>query len=534
MSTSIKHHFLFLTFIFSAALILNILPWLLTGIPLSRQLSSDAEFHVVHWQEYSKNYEGNFLQDKFFQYDARPTGDLFLDKIFVRVTEFFGIKLPVGSIIVSVIALCSFLMAVYAISYFALSDAFLALIIGLASVIPTFALGGSTFGFLAQGYLPRELAIGFCLWILLLFLYGKRKNIAWMPFLVFFIIGLFANWYPVLFFHFATVLVLADIIQKRRISREHILYGILFAAGASFAIFDVISKAKATTPPDPNIFHIRFGYMYISSFAYGVLRYLRRIILYAIWIPALIIFVKKFLKEKINETLSFWLALWVSAGIIMTTGVLLEQYTVYAKFLLSRTSLFFIFASMIITSVMLMRAFEHFFPNHKLKKVILALFLLCIFIGQSSIPTIYRSITGAVKNVRSEKSFLEALDFLSRHTTPKDIVLANTDYSYKIRAYAMRSVYSSWKDGVALLDGKTGREWHERLLETNKALQTNDLKTIIDFGRKNGVTVFFTETDAIKNDIGIIKTYPFYQTGDYTIILLTPKRTSYSLDANTI
>lgn len=509
-------HILFLAIIFFAAAIVNMLPWLLSGIPSSQQLSSDAEFHILHWYEYSKNYEGNFLPDKFFQYDERPAGDLFVDKIFVRITEFFGIDLPTGSIIVSVIALCSFLVAVYAVSYFALADAFLALIIGLSSVIPTFILTGSTYGFLSQGYLPRELALGFCLWILFLFLYAKKRNSRRLPFLVFLIIGLFANWYPVLFSHFAAVLILADIIQKRKLSKEHVLYGLIFAASAFFAIFDIVSKAKTTVAPDLAILHERFRYMHIFSFKYGVFHYLRRVILYAVWIPGIILFSKKFLKEKFKETkeaISFWLALWISAGIIMTIGVLLEQYTIYEKFLISRASLFFIFSSMIITVIILSPLFK--------KKGFLVLFLFCVFIGQSAIPTYYRSLNDAAKNAETEKSRLEALNVLSQHTTPQDVVLAETLHSNKIRAYAMRSVYSSWKDGgVTLLDGKKGREWNERILETNKIFQTNDLKNIIDFGRKNGATALFIETNKIKNSADIIKALPFYQAGDYTIILL--------------
>lgn len=521
MKISAKRHALFLTIIFLTAAIFNALPWLLSGIPLSGQLSSDAENHIEHWYEYSKYYDGNFLQDKFFQYDIRPAGDLFVDKIFVHIGESLGIKLPIWSVIISIIALGLFLSGAYAVSFFALNDAFLALIVGLGSIIPTHALGGTSWGFLTLGYLPRELAIGFALWLLLLFLYGKRQNIAWMPFAIFFAIGIFANWYPILFFHLAIVLVVADIIQNRRISKEHILYCILFTVGAFFAIFDVISKAKETIVPDLSIVHIRLGYMYISSFTYGVLRYLRRVIIYAVWIPGLILFSKKFLKEKVKENLSFWLALWISAGIIMTIGVLLEQFTVYAKFWFSKTSLFFIFASMIITSAMLARAFENFFPSHRLKKVILASLLLIIFIGQSSIPTIYRSISSTVKNVSSEKSFREALNVLSLHTTSKDIILANTSYSNKVRAYALRSVYSSWKDGgVSVLDGRRGKEWYERFIKTNEVFQTNDLNTIIEFSRKNGISVILLETNTIKNNADLIKAHTFYQIGDYTIILL--------------
>jgi hypothetical protein len=512
---------LFLVVIFLVAVVINGLPWFLSGISLSNQLSSDAEYHIVHWYEYSKNYKDNFLQDKSFKLDARPAGDLFLDKIFVKMGDFFNINLPNLSIFVSMIALFLFLSGVYSLCCFVFGDSFWAFILSLGSIIPTFALGGTTWGFLTLGYLPRELALGFCLWLLLLFLYGKRENILKLSYSVFFITGLLANWYPVVLIHFASVLILADIIQKRKISKEHFSYGILFLGGASLAIFDVLSKANMATLPDLSILHFRYGYMSFSSFRYGVFHYLRRIILYSIWTSFLIFTYRKFLKEKTKEDVSFWISIFISSGILMAVGVLLEEYTVYAKFLFSRTSLFFILASMIISTIVLVNTFDNFFPNIKFKKMIVGGVLLLIFIGQSSIPTIYRSLADTVQNTNEQKSLLNAIHFLSKYTSSKDMVLADTGYANKIRAYGKRAVYSSWKDGgIALLDGRGGKEWYDRFLQNNKVLQTGDLNEMLKFSTKNGITAIFIEKDKIKKNSNTEGKFAHYQIENYEILLL--------------
>jgi hypothetical protein len=503
------------------AVVINSLPWFLSGIPLSKQLSSDAEYHVVHWQEYSKNYEGNFLEDKSFRLDTRPAGDLFVDKIFVKIGDFLNIDLPDLSIFVSAAALLIFLSGLYALCCFIFKDSFWAFVISLGSIVPTFALGGTSWGFVALGYLPRELALGFCLWLLLLFLYGKEENVKKLSYLVFFIAGLLANWYPVSFMHFMVVLLLADIIYKKKISREHFLYGILFFGGASFAVFDVLSKLKMTTPPDLSILHLRFGYMKISSFRYGAFHYLRRIILYLIWISSLIFVHQNFLKVRIKENISFWISIFISSGIIMTIGVFLEEYTVYAKFLFSRTSLFFILASMVISVIVVANIFEYFWPNLKFKKMIVGAILLLIFIGQSSIPTIYRYLADTAQNSTEQKSFFDALKFLSDKTGPKDIILSDTKYSNKIRAYAERAVYSSWKDGgIALLDGGGGREWYAGYVQNNRILQTGDLNKILKFCKDNKLSTIFIEKGIINKNLNLTKQFTQYETRGYEILLL--------------
>ena len=149
------------------------------------------------------------------------------------------------------------------------------------------------------------------------------------------------------------------------------------------------------------------------------------------------------------------------------------------------------------------------------------LVLFVIFLGQSAIPTIYRSFRDLAKNANEQKIFLNALDLLGKHTTSKDMVLADPKYSNKIRAYALRPVYSSWKDGgISLLDGSAGREWYNRYIENYKILQTKDLNQILKFSKDNKLGAIFVKTGEVNKDPSLKGRFRHYQVGSYEIFLL--------------
>ncbi len=511
-----KSHFLVLSILFFVAIFYNFLPQAFSGISLSQQLSSDAEYHIVHWQKYAKKYEDNYIKDFSFNLDIRPSGELFFDHLFVRIADSFSIKNENLSIFISVLALGIFLSGVYALSYFVLQDAFLGFIISLGSIIPTFALGGATWGFSTLGYIPKELALSFIIWLLFLFLYGKKYHILKLNYLVFLIAGLLANWYPVGFFHFIAVLLFTDVILERKILKEHLFYTALFMGGAGFAIFDVLSKASATTPPDLGILHIRYVYMLLSPLSYGIFHYLRRVILYLVWICFLFFIHKRFLKEKERGDLSFWSALFVSSGVLMTLGIFIEQYTIYAKFLFSRTSVYFILASMLISTIVLLDVSTKYLPKKLPKKLVLGLFLFILFFIQSSIPSVYRSLRNLSHTKDQQKTFLAAIETLRQHTSSTALILAEGKYSNQIRAYGGRAVYSSWKDGgITLLDGTAGRKWYERFLDNERILHTAHITQMVQFSKEQGISAIFVKKDQVPDLEG---TFPYIKAGDFRII----------------
>jgi hypothetical protein len=519
--TKKQKHFFYWSIIIILAIFFNILPTF-SGAPLSKQLSTDAEYHLVHWFTYSQEYQGSFDSGDQSSIDVRPRGELFGDKLLVKTSELLGLgieDLSQFSIGISWFALLLFLTMVYILGCLVFDEPFWAFILGLGSIIPTFAMGGATWGFLSLGFLPRELALGWCLGLLALFIFGRKHQKEKLVLLTFFLSGLSANWYPVLFFHFIIVLILADVIWKKKVSISHLLYGLLFALGGSFAIYDVLMKAQSTQSLDFGVYHYRYAYMMFSPIGYGIFHYGRRMILYLLWVP-LIIWLAKFLKKDID--LSLWRSLFISSTAITIIGIGLEQSTNYARFLFSRASLFFILSSMVISVLVIPK----FFEKTKHQKLISGLILLIIFFGQSAIPTIYRSFVNnknSIDNywIQKQNGFIEALDIIKKNTLPSEMVLANPSYSNKIRYLIIRPVYSSWKDGgVSLLDGKAAKEWFDRYTETNKILADGNLSEIIKFGQAKKVSVILIGPEKIKSNAESIDGFTSYQAGDYTVIFL--------------
>ena len=373
-----------LLIIFVVALVYNFSFFFFTGIPLRHQLNGDAEVHVAHWREFSVKEKNIFANDAMFKLDIRPQGELFVDKVLVRIGEFFKIDVLNLSVILSFISLFIFLSGVYFVAAHSLNNRLMGFLAGLGSVIPAFSLGGSSWGFVASGFLPRDLALGFAVWLLGLYFYGIRHDSPWSIRIVFLVSGLLANWYPVLFFHYVLVIILADVIRLKSIKLEHFFYGLLFGAGAIFAISDVIAKSINFTPINLELFRARFSYLLLEPWQYAIFRYLRRFILYVAIVSGLYYIAKKVVLKDEMSPLKTWYIIWLSAGLLSITGLYLENYTSWARFFLSRTSIWFLFASMAIVAYTIFLIGKCRASRYKLMAVTL---ISLIFLGQSMIPT---------------------------------------------------------------------------------------------------------------------------------------------------
>lgn len=496
-----KRHFVFLTIIFSAALLVNFTPSIITNIPLKNQLSSDAELHATHWREFSANEGNNFANDEMFKKDTRPRGELFVNKLLVRLGEWSKVGLLEWSALVSGLSLIIFLSGVYFVVAYSLKNSWLGFLVALGSIIPAFSLGGSTWGFLAQGFLPRELALGIAAWIILIYFYGLEKNHIWASRSVFLLSGIFSNWYPVLFFHFAAIVFVAEIIRLKSIKKELLIYGLLYAAGASFALIDIFIKSAQTAPIDLEVFRFRFRYMLLSSFEYTFLRYLRRFLIYAAVVAGLFIFSKKTLNRDELRPLSPWYAIWLSAALISLIGIVLENFTTFARFLFSRASVWFLFASMTIIAYTIHKIYEKRVKNNFLLSAILATGILLIFIGQSAIPSIYRQLRDLKANAANYNNYITLLENLKEATPNDAIILAPPRDANKIRAYGSRGTYVSWKEGgITLLDGKSGREWFERLHEVEAVFGQKNLEALQKYAQAKNIRYIIYNTDEVSTD----------------------------------
>ena len=419
---------------------------------------------------------------------------------------------------VSSLSLIVFLSGVYFVVAYSLKNSWLGFLVALGSIIPAFSLGGSTWGFLAQGFLPRELALGIAVWIMLIYFYGLEKNHIWAGRSVFLFSGIFSNWYPVLFFHFAAVLFVAEIIRLKSIKKELLVYGLLYAAGASFALIDIFIKSTHTAPIDLEVLRFRFRYMLLSSFEYAFLRYLRRFLIYAVVVAGLFIFSKKTLNRDELRPLSPWYAVWLSAALISLTGIVLENFTTFARFLFSRTSVWFLFTSMAIIAYTIHKIYEKKIKNNFPLSAVLATGILLIFIGQSAIPSIYRQLRDLRINSTNYNDYIALLENL-RNVTPNDaIILASPREAYKIRVYGSRGAYVSWKDGgITLLDGRSGREWFERLHEVEAVFGQKNLEVLQKYAQTKNIRYIIYNTDEISIDNQQLTLIPLLKSGPFVL-----------------
>ncbi|MEK9174472.1 MAG: hypothetical protein AAB725_00685, partial [Patescibacteria group bacterium] len=162
----------YLLVILAAAVVYNLSLAFFTGVPAKYQLNSDAEVHLVHWREFSDENEVFLADDAMFKLDIRPVGELFVDKIIVKVGEFLNINILSWSVIVSYASIIVFLSGVYFVVSRSLNNRLVGFLVGLGSVIPAFSLGGSSWGFPANGFLTRDLALGLGVWLFGLYLSG--------------------------------------------------------------------------------------------------------------------------------------------------------------------------------------------------------------------------------------------------------------------------------------------------------------------------------------------------------------------------
>ncbi len=487
-----------LAIIFLVALLYNSTYFILTDVPLRYQLNGDAEVHVAHWREFSLKEADIFTKDDMFKFDIRPAGELFIGKILARAGEFVGLDVLIWSLILSYISFAILLVGVYFVVSYSLDSYRVGFWVALGSIIPAYSLGGSSWGFTPHGFLPRELALGLAVWLLYLYFYSIKVNSIWHRRLVFLLAGLLANWYPVLFFHYVAVLILADIFKSRSIKLEHFLWGLIFIAGAGWAVADIITKSLSASPLNLEIFRQRFGYMLLDSWDYVFLRYLRRFIIYTVLVAVLyFLFNRKISYNEQNRFLKDWYAIFLSSGLLSLLGLYIENDTTLARLFISRTSVWFIFSAMVIIAY-IFQAFGGL--TIKKFKPLCSPILILIFIGQSMIPTVYRHISELRNSASDYKSFIVAMEELKDFVPPSEVILADPNQAVKIRAYGSRSTYVAYKDGnIALLDGGKATIWSNRMKEVEAVMESGDLGRVNKFALDHKIKYFLFDNRMFPN-----------------------------------
>jgi len=518
-SENIKHAAILLI-IFAAAFLVNGAGYFLTGIPLKYHLSSDTLVHQVHWQEASKYYNGNFVNDAMFQNsNGWPTGQLFINKVLVRVAEAFRIDLLDWTIFISVFSLILFLSGVYFLVFYTLKNKLLGLVISLASIIPVISLGLSGWGFLVLGFVPKTLAVGITVWLSVLYFSGIIQNSKARIFDFFLLLGIFSNWYPIVFFHYAMVMLTVEVVMARKIKKEHILYGLIFLAASPVALFDLFVKSTGFSTPDIAVIYNHYTWV-LHSWKYLIFHYLRKQIIYSAIIGGLWYIYRRILKMEYPKALHYWYAIWWSTLLWSLVGVGTELFApLYMKYLLARISVWFYLASMVIVAY---TSYEIYFAKFKrtvLHAAAYSLILLSVLLSQTSLLSTYDGIKDFRNEASDYKQQIAAILEIKEKVPTGTILLVNPDgEASNIRAYGGFGIYVSQKDGnVALTDGKAGAKWLKRYKETAEVFAQKDFNSIQNFAIEKKLQYYFFDKKDVERGTSILKSLIVYEQGDYGI-----------------
>ena len=106
-----------------------------------------------------------------------------------------------------------------------------------------------------------------------------------------------------------------------------------------------------------------------------------------------------------------------------------------------------------------------------------------------------------------------------RNVTPNDaIILASPREAYKIRVYGSRGAYVSWKDGgITLLDGRSGREWFERLHEVEAVFGQKNLEVLQKYAQTKNIRYIIYNTDEISIDNQQLTLIPLLKSGPFVL-----------------
>lgn len=516
-------HVVLISVIGLAAWCVNALPFVIAGTPASYHQSSDATVHVVEWMQDSMRYDGAFENDLMLQ-NYRPqqsTGELWADVALTRIADVFGVDVLAWSIAISWGSLALFLIGVYVLSYLVLLRASAAFCIALASIIPVISLGLSSWGFLAFGFVPKELSLGIAVWLTILYVrsitHESRRTRA-----VFFAgLGMFANWYPVLFCHYALIVLAADVLRVRSIRSEHFVYGTVFLLAAPIALYDIFVVAGRFSQPDTSVI-VEHYVGTLHSWSYLFLHYLRKQAIYVVSVAVLWFAHRRATVGQLPAGIRAWFCLWWSALIVSLVGVGIELFfPLYTKYLLSRASVWFYFDSMILVSFLTYSLIEkRRYPRGA--TYLAASGLLAFFLAQSSIANVYAGTKEILLGASEQHSFIATLSRVHTIVPERSIVLSNPDREANtLRAYGAVASYVSWKDGnVTLFNGEAAHVWRERYVSARSTFATHDYDAIRAFGIAAGTPYYLFNRDDITTGVSELERATVYSSGRYGVARL--------------
>lgn len=476
-----------LALIFTVALLFTHLPQAFTGIPLSYQLSGDAECYINIWQE--------LLNPQIFAHDLTmprilPQVELRLLEILAKIGLIFMDNLYVWSIFLSLAMLFVFLAGLYFVTWYGLGNQTYAFLIALFGVFPVRLLGAIRFGFQALGFTPRQLAVSISLFLILIYLGGIRRESRKMTGLFFFLCGVLANFYPPLFAQMALTFLLAEAFRLGGLRPVLWAYAGLALLGVLPSMFDILAHFGPAQPVDVAILRKRHGYLLLFPLSGKTLYYLRTVLAYSIFVLGLYFFL--FRKCEPNETrpLQPWFALAKASFTLSVLGLIIENTTPFMRFFISRTSLWFALSS----TVIIVHGVFLYFRKARKNKLRLAPYvcLSTFFVMQSHLFPIGVQMWKGYQNRAVRQELLQTAEMLKSLSSPEDLVVAPTgpgkDLANSLRTYSLRPVYVAYKDGGAsLINEARGRLWWERYQKVRNLFHAPSPERLLDFMSAEGI-----------------------------------------------
>ena len=503
--------------IFICASLFALCPQWITGIPLPHRLEPDAEYFVTLWQ--------TMLQPNLFSADGTlprelPAGELLLLRFLVTVGQWLHLNPYVWSVTLSFLLLLFFCAGVYAVIYYSTGKSSLAFWVSLLSIIPVKALGASRFGIRVGGFVPQHLALVLAVWLLGVYLYGVRRDSKKIIGSYFLGCGMLANLYPQFWIQTAGTMLLAEALRVRKFS-PMLIYGGAVIIAASPTIYSVLSQFGWSRPIDMELMHSRYPYLVIYPVTRRVIYYLRSFVVFALANAFLYLGLLKGRGLLEREALTPWWAIMKSSFILSILGLGVESFTPWTRFLISRASIWFTFASLTIIAAGLLSVWGgRLSPRQRaLPLVCFASFFLIQSEAVPSALKMWRDYQGR----SAHRELVEAALTLREASGPDDVILVpsgrGNDLAHTVRTYAVRSVYAAYKDGGAsLINGEKARLWFERYERQTGILQKHDSAALIDFMRKEKIAFALLPAKGVGWDMASLEAYRFADVGEYLII----------------
>jgi hypothetical protein len=509
-----------LTLIFVVALLVNGLPYVFAGLSPAYNQSSDATVHVTDWQEFSPTYPGTFAHDVMFtNFSGVSSGVLGADKALVRVSEWLRVPLLDWSILISTLSLIAFLSGVYFLVLYSTKNTLLALLIGLVSVIPVISLGLSSWGFTVTGFVPKETSLAIAVWLLILYLRAiateSRKRMVFF----FVLLGICANWYPPFFIHLAIVLLTVEVLRARAITKDQFLYGILFLVAAPLALYDIFVIGGHFTKPDLSIIYDHYGAP-LHSLSYLLLHYLRKQIIYAVVVGLLWYLHRRLVREDLTPLMRTWYFIWWSTLFWSLIGVGIEVFfPLYMKYLISRISVWFYLASMIVIASTGYAVWRATIKRSALSCLLFSAVVLLVLVSQTSLPSVYAGALSLVHDAPTYKQYLAVVTQASHYVPSGTLVLANPDgEANTVRAYGSTATYVAAKDGnVVLYDGRAAEAWFTRYKELQQIFAKKDFAAVQSFAQVHGLHYFLFDAKDFTQGLALLKRETELQDGTFGI-----------------